>query len=172
MRLKKFLPFEYFVLQTNLTMAEVLGRIADNIEPRKGLRLDSYPEKRIKQYEGRIIDNNFEINRIIDYKNSFLPMISGQIQPGTNNMKIFITMRPAVFVLALMAIVLGTTGSACLTIIIMVIINFNKILQQGISPMILIPFGMFILGYGMIIIGFKMESKKAKEFLIDLLEAF
>lgn len=171
MGLKKFLPFEKFVLQTKLTMVEVLDRIAKNVEPRKNFHFSFFPVQRTKPYEGSIAANNFVISRIIGYRNSFLPLIKGTVYNYIDKTEIAITMRPFIGVIIFMSFWLGTVGLVCISIIIAAFVQLKEAFQHGVSLVILIPFGMLIFGYGMVMIGFKTESKRSRKFLTELLEA-
>jgi tellurite resistance protein TehA-like permease len=74
-------------------------------------------------------------------------------------------------VLAFMSFWLGIVGLICIGLILAGLFQFGKILQNGLSPKMFIPFGMFAFGYLLIYLAFKTESKKSKEFLATLLEA-
>ena len=66
------------IYESILTESGLKERIGQNIEPKKTLRL-GFKNKNTKLYEGYLNGNNFEINRIISYRNSFLPQIKGEI---------------------------------------------------------------------------------------------
>ena len=158
----KYLPFENFVLTTSLPVEEVRNRLANNIGP---------GGKTSKPYEGSIVNNTFKINRIINYRNSFLPVITGEISQDWGKTEIKIKMKPSVFTLIFMAVWLGTVGIACIVILVAAILTLPDIFQQNFSPAILIPFGLFIFGYLLVTLGFKYESSTSKEFLKTLFEA-
>ncbi|AZB35921.1 hypothetical protein [Chryseobacterium bernardetii] len=71
----KYLPFERIVFNTNLPEQEVMTRLLDFVEPKK-----FFSWKHIKDYEGSVDTNSFDISRVVKYRNSFLPQISGSIQ--------------------------------------------------------------------------------------------
>ena len=72
----KFLPIENIVYKTSLTEEEVIKRLSDNVEPESwrytGIR---------KPYEGKIIGQKFEINKVIRIRflEPALPLISGSV---------------------------------------------------------------------------------------------
>ena len=158
----KYLPFENFVLTTNLSVEEVRNRLANNIDAKINT---------LEPYEGSIVNNTFKIQRVITYRNSFLPVITGEISQARGMTEIKIEMRPVLFVLIFMGMWLGTVGIACIVILVATILTFPDIFQQGFSPASLIPFGMFIFGYLLVTLGFKYESSTSKEFLKTLFEA-
>lgn len=170
MNLIKYLPFESYILETKLSTTEVRARLEANIESRLGIRTNRLLSNTGKPYEGKMTNDSFEISRVINYRNSFLPIIKGSIDTYLGKTRITIKMRMAMFVMVFMLFWLGIVGLVCLGILIMGIIQFREALQQGFSPVILIPFGMFLFGSLLVSFGFKAESKKAKTFLNDLLQ--
>jgi len=170
MNFKKYLPFENYTLTSKLPVEEIKRRLADNIEPKKNLRFPGFNKISNRPYEGQILADTFTISRIINYRNSFLPIITGRISTFLGKTQINVRMRPVTFVLIFMSFWLGAVGLVCLGIILTGVIQFKRILQSGFSPMILIPFGMFLFGCLLITLAFKAESKRSKEFLERLFE--
>ena len=166
----KYLPFENFVLTTSLSVDEVRNRIINNIEPKKEF-LVSASKNTSKPYEGTFFNNKFKISRVINYRNSFLPVIIGEISQDWGKTEIKIKMRPIIFILIFDIIWLGITGAVCITVLVVAILTFKDFFRDGFSPVVLIPFGMFIFGYLLTTLGFKYESKISKEFLKTLFEA-
>lgn len=169
--MKNYLPFENYVLTTALSPDEVRTRLSNIIAPKKGFRLTLFKRTTEKPYEGEISVNSFCINRIIHYKNSFLPLIKGEIALAGDKTTIKIKMRPATFVLVFMSFWLGTVALVCLTILVMGVLRWKQILHSGFSPMLLIPYGMLLFGSLLSYFAFKTESKKSKAFISLLLEA-
>lgn len=167
----KYLPFENFVLVTSLSADEVRNRLANNIEPQKNSFIFTSKKNTSKPYEGSIINNTFKISRIISYRNSFLPVITGEISQAWGKTEITVNMKPVIFVQIFMAFWLGGVGLACIGILVAGIIKFKDIIHNGFSPAFLGPFGMFIFGYLLITLSFRYESKTSKEFLKSLFDA-
>jgi len=78
-------------------------------------------------------------------------------------------MRPVTPVLIFMSIWLGIVVLVCLGTLLIGLLNIAEILRTGFSPMLLIPFGMFIFGSLLTNLAFQTESKQSKEFLATLL---
>jgi len=171
MFLKKFLPYENYVLTTRLSCDEVLKRIAENIEEKQGFNFSIFSRSYNKPYTGEIIGHSFKISRNILYRNSFLPVIKGQVSSYPRHTQINIKMRPVIFVLVFMTFWLGIVGVVCISTLLAGLLQFREVLQNGFSPMFLIPFGMFAFGWLLSYFGFKRESNKSKEFLARLLES-
>lgn len=170
MNWKKYLPYENYVIQTKLSVDEVMKRLNENIEPKKFVRLPSFNNYPIKPYEGKIVGSNFTISRIIQYRNSFLPVVKGEISTFLSQTQIRVKMQPPTYVILFMSIWLGIIGIACIGIIIVGISKYKEELQNGFSPMLLIPFVMFAFGALLTTFAFKIESKKTKQFLDRILE--
>lgn len=170
MNLYKYLPFEKYTLISRLSVDEVKNRLTANIEPKKKFEFSLFNKGRSKPYEGSISGNQFIISRIIDYRNSFLPVIKGQISEKPGQVHIQINMRPFTGVLIFFTFWIGIVSIVCLAIIVVAIVQFRQILESGVTPGALIPFGMLIFGILLVTIGFKSESRDSKEFLRELLE--
>jgi hypothetical protein len=169
MNWKQHLPFEDYILITKLSGEEVYNRLSDNIEPKNTFQISSLNRNSTKPYEGILSGTSFSISRIINYRNSFLPTINGHISTFPGKTQIDIKMRPATFVLVFMSVWLGVVGLVSIVILFVGLFQIRQILQSGFSPMLLIPFAMFIFGCLLTSFGFKAESKKSKEFLATLL---
>lgn len=165
----KLLPIENYDFTTNLSIDEVYSRLSANIEPKQANLLSMLNEKRSKPYEGEISQNSFKINRIINYRNSFLPVIHGEMSNYFGQTRIKIRMRPAAFVFIFMAFWLGLVAIGCIVILFSGFINIKEVLHSGFSLMLLVPFGIFLFGCMLPAMAFKPESRKAKRFLATLL---
>ena len=140
MDFKKFLPFENYILTTKLSVKEVCSRMESKTEPKKNFRFFAAKNNYSKPYEGKIAGNSFTIIRIINYRNSFLPVIRGTIESFVGITQINIKMQPMNSVLIFMGIWLGITGIVCLVMIIIAFRNIGEIGQifkGGFSPLIL-----------------------------------
>jgi hypothetical protein len=170
MGFKKILPIENYTLTTKLTVEEVRKRIADNIEPKRNFRFSLIANNYTKPYEGKITGKSFEISRIINYRNSFLPVITGHISSFIGQTQVKIKMQPVTFVIVFISVWLGLVGLVCFVMFIGIIVQYQQIFNNGFSPFSLIPFAMFIFGCLLTYFAFKKESKISKQFLAQLLE--
>jgi hypothetical protein len=170
MNLKKFLPVENYTLSSKLTVEEVRKRIANNIEPKKNFRFSLISNSYSKPYEGSITGNSFTISRVINYRNSFLPEITGTISSFIGQTQVKIKMQPVTFVLVFISLWLGLVGFVCFIVLIGITFQYQEIFKDGASPFSLIPFAMFVFGCLLTYFAFKKESKKSKAFLAALLE--
>ncbi|WP_379964307.1 hypothetical protein [Epilithonimonas sp. UC225_85] len=156
----KFLPIENIVFKTKLSKEQVLLRLSENIEAKKTFGIGNYS----KPYIGYITGNNFEIERVINYRNSFLPQIKGNVYSELGGTRINVKMMPVIYVLFFMAIWFGGVIIGCLAM-------FFILFTEEFTPFILIPFIMLVFGIGLLYGAFKTESSKSKKDLMRILEA-
>lgn len=113
MNLKKVLPAEDYILSTHFSTDEVCRRISDNTDPYRTSA--SFFERNpgySKSYEGYIVNNTFEIQRIIGYRNSFLPLVSGYVYSlqGKTHVKIKMRLNEIMLVFFIVGTVVLVTG--------------------------------------------------------------
>ncbi|MDY6782255.1 MAG: hypothetical protein SW833_06835 [Cyanobacteriota bacterium] len=86
----KLLPHDTFTLETLDLPPVVRDRLAARVEPYKAVRWGFSHNH--APYQGRISDEGFEIQRIIHYRNSFLPRIRGKFEPLASGTAVRISM--------------------------------------------------------------------------------
>jgi len=170
MSFKKFLPVENYTLTTKLSVEEVRIRIDNNTEAKKNFRFFSGDSNSAKAYEGHITGNRFTISRVIGYRNSFLPIITGDISSFAGQSQIKIKMRLQPFALIFIVAWLSIVGIVCSGIVIGQILQVTGKFTVKFSPMLFIPFAMFIFGCLLTYFAFNKERNIAKQFLARLLE--
>lgn len=154
----KYLPFERITYRTNLSEQEVFTRLSGFVEPKKF----GFGRNYTKDYEGSVNNNSFEISRVIQYRNSFLPQISGIIQKNNYGTEIEVTMKLHVFVLVFLLF----WCSIAVGIFIMIGSTGKKMSVEFFMPLL-----MLLFVYILTMAGFKAESKKSKEYLRRSFEA-
>lgn len=159
-----FIPFERYVLSTSLNQDEILERLFLNVQARQNFSLFKSRQGSL-EYEGLLLPHEFNIQRIISYRNSFLPQIKGRIVPQNNGCKINITMRLSDFVSVFMCIWLGFLGLSFFGILI------SDVLNRQFESAALFLVGMFVFGYILATGCFKLESKTSKKFMEQLFDA-
>ncbi|MEO6254656.1 MAG: hypothetical protein ABIO79_15195 [Ferruginibacter sp.] len=167
MNINKFLPSESYTLTTKLSVDQVRARIQDITGPKLDLGFFTSPKNNsLKPYEGSISGNSFNISRVINYGNSFLPVITGAISSYAGRTDVKIDMRLAAFVRIFVLIFLGLIGFS----IIIHIFLFARNLPAKSSFSLLISFIAFIFCVLLTYFAFKKESTISKQFLAKLLE--
>lgn len=148
-----FIPFNSYVYKTNNSEKELNDKISKVIEaeiPYKSrlvYETDSIPFRGLYWYNG------FKISRVINYRNSFLPVIVGEI----NGSNINISMRlNSPSLLIMLVWLLGS-------LIVIVPEIFSYISSKAFNSELASPFLYFIIAYIFITVIFKFESIKTKK---------
>ena len=161
----KYLPAEDITFQSKLKATALLQRLEDSIEPERAFRFGLFQRRETKPYQGKVVGNSFNISRIISYRNSFLPRISGNIETTFSGSLIRVKMRLHVAVIVFMCIwggIMGSVGFLFLS---------QAFASTDFDPMTLMPLGMLMVFYVVIMLAFKYESKQSKADLQNLFEA-
>ena len=116
-------------------------------------------------YEGTVSESGFEISRIIFYRNSFLPVITGTVRKQAFGTEIDLTLRLNLAVLIFGFIWMGIISLVCVGAL------FVTLLTGATDGRLLMPFGMWLFGFILFLGGFKAESIRSRKHLIKLLEA-
>jgi len=157
----KYLPYEKYTFETLLEKDEVLRRISGIIRSEKSMRFlnDAWEPS----FEGQVTENSFRLKRIINYRNSFLPILTATIESKGGICILKIQMRLMHSVLGFMMI--WMTG------VLIGLFAFGAMaIFDAFSPVVFVPLGMLIFGYLLTTLAFKYESKKYKSILMELLE--
>jgi hypothetical protein len=163
-------PFQRLSLETPLPLADAVERLEENVEPRRVWRF-SPPQR---DFQGVVSAAAFKISRITQYRNSFLPIIAGTIQPRVEGgTRVAITMRMRWSVIAFVITWEGILV-AILTVILLGLhwgggaITKPQAGHQGLSALII---GMVIFGYGLSALSFNIEARRARQILSAILDA-
>lgn len=161
------LPYERLKIRTMLSTKEAREKLDGVIELRRNA---VWFEVNHKPYQGKVDDSQFEVVRVIHYRNPFVPIIKGDIQPETSGCSIHITMYPIGIFIAPAIIVLGFVGYHLFAAAGSL---FSSALHGNLNdPSIVLGLGMaFVLIYAIFIALFKFESMTAKEFFCELFQA-
>lgn len=150
--IRKILPFERLIYNSTLNSEELIQHLKNEISQ--------------NGYTGRVYQNKFEIKRNINYRNSFLPTIKGEVIDGINGAKINVKMDLIIFVKFFMSIWLSGVSIA-------LVFALNTLFTDKSSSIniISIPLIMLIAGIAMMLFCFKYESRKSIEDLKKILMA-
>ncbi|MFN4152253.1 MAG: hypothetical protein ACK4IX_15025 [Candidatus Sericytochromatia bacterium] len=165
MNLIKYLPVENVVYKTELKEDEVIRRLSDSIEAEKNFRFRIFVSSSSKPYEGKINSNKFEIKRIINYRNSFLPRIKGEISKESDKTIIKVKMKLHPFLVSFLSIWFISIGFVTIILLLQLFINATF------NPLTLIPFIMLMFAYVLTMFGFKFESNRSKKDLQKIFKA-
>jgi len=156
---------ERFTIETGLPVDEVERRLASVVEPPVQHVFGIRSTWKHKPYHGTLILGTFKIVRLIDYRNSFLPIIEGNIIKQAQGTAIEISMEMHRSVFAFMFCWLLASG--CMGVCAI----FSGINTGTLGWVHLIPILMFIVGVAMPVIGFRSEADKSKLFLTKLFKS-
>ena|ERR1700678_2369013 len=157
------LPFEKYTLSTTLSIQAARQRLLDNLEPPRDFAY--IMRNKTRPYTGRIGSQDFDISRVIRYRNSFLPVIRGRFSDQLDHTETYITMRPNPLVVALMSIWTAGVSIACVATVRDLLMRSS---EKPFAPVEMLSFGMLLGGYGFCLFLFKFESSNAKQFLSRL----
>lgn len=161
----KLLPVENITYKTRLKEDELIRRLKVIVEPEETSGFGTYNYGNRKKYVGEIKGLTFSINRIIYYRNSFLPQIHGSIEKDHEGSVVKVKMNLNVFVFAFLCF--------CFVAAAIAFIMFLSVASTSsfLKPAPFISFGVLIFLYLMTMGGFKFESRKAKNDLRTIFEA-
>jgi hypothetical protein len=151
----KIIPYEKFQIDSVLSAAEVLQQIEHRTGEKK---LFSFRPSH--EFSGHVNEREFEITKNISYRNSFLPVIEGDVEQLSTGARVTILMRLHFAVICFMIIWFTGVSIGCVAVL--------THLDRFSMPM-LIPFGMLIFGVLIVSGGFWFEASKQKLRLIELL---
>ena len=162
------LPYENVTYKTHLSKEEIIKRLSRETEPKQMFRVGAIFGNH-KEYEGTVSNSSFKIQRIISYRNSFLPQIIGNIREEKGYTSIEITMRlrnfVIIFIMVWMIIFLLLSP-------FFIPLFFREVESKFVANLAsYTPFLMLIFIYIISTLSFKIESNTSKLFFERLFEA-
>ena len=159
------LPFGHINISTKLNITEAEQKLAQEVEARQFLGGAFRPNH--KFFEGEVENGHFNINRIVNYRNSFNPILIGEFRETPQHTTIDIIIRfhhlaLATFVVALLFAVCFFSG---LPVSYGGPVNYVAFLQSFLISL-RVPFLIIIV----ILILFNMEVQKVYGYLRRLYE--
>ena len=109
----KLVPYDRYEIRTALAPADALARLATAVEPRRLLRK---PFAAHATFQGKIGVEGFRIERIIGYRNSFLPELSGIVRGDRSGSVVAVTARLNTLVVVFLLAALAVGIFACLVL--------------------------------------------------------
>jgi hypothetical protein len=157
------IPYKHISIATSLGIDEAVTLISNSISPRGSWF--QWPAKGGKEFEGKVSSEGFTINRVIRYRNSFLPIMYGRFTPTDNGVRVIIhmTMHP---------LVIGFSILWCAGVASWSLVSIGSWIATGnLDQVGLIPLAMLALFYLMTFFGFGFEANKAERFVTRLFES-
>ena len=155
----KLWPYDSFEIRTQLSVEALTDALNEHIEPKKWFRLS----RNHKPFQGTHTAEGFRIARIIHYRNSFLPVITGSFRHRPSEINIAVRMRLHPLAMAFMSVWFG--GFTLFLVLVLAAVFTGRAVQY---PLLLIPFGMLLFGWALVSGSFWLEAKKAESLLLDM----
>ncbi len=157
------IPYTRFTIKAYLQAHEVEQRLAAEVEPRQLFRWGFSRDH--KFFAGTVENGKFNINRIIHYRNNFLPIITGQIHNDLNTSRIEVTTRLSYFIIGFMALFIPFWA----------FISFGFLVSpetgNGGAGSFTLFFSFLILFYGISMVFYNYEVNKARRYLEEIFQA-
>lgn len=151
----KIISSQIIEFTTELSIQEVRDVLREHIQPKKGFSIGSPKQRNRKIFEGFVESDQFQIQKVSDRNNSFLPQIHGQITTDLNTTKIVMDFKIHQFVLAFVFLWIGLVFMALITVII-------GVATQGVNPLLaLIPLIMIVFAISITHYGFNSGKENA-----------
>ncbi len=152
------IPYKSIVITTSLPLNDAVTVLFKAVSPKK--RWYQFSLSRSGKFEGTVSREGFKIERAINYRNSFLPILHGTFRPDVTGTRIEVTMKMHPFVLLFSVFWFGAVLSGFVLGII------GSFASDHIPFEVLIGAGtMLVAFYLMTILGFGFEAKKAIRFM-------
>ncbi len=171
-----FIPYGHIPVKSKLRSDEIERRLTDQLEPPRivsGMFRESH-----KYFQGSFENGEFKISRILNYRNSFRPVILGKLEPAFDHTDIELTLRLDYAVLAFMLFIFFSYIVGFLMPIFtlylqpMVLGQNTEVLQYFPAGYwlryLLSSLGGFSFFYLFIMIPFNIEANKAIKYLDQL----
>jgi hypothetical protein len=160
-RIMIWLPLDKFTLETSLSSLEAAKKIAEQVQPWDTVILGIGGTYK-KAYVGHVSKTKFEIQRLIWYRNAFLPKINGEIEGVSDGTKVTFKMRIQGFAILFMGLGFILLGYGVLDL------SFRSIKVGAFDSYIFAPLGMLIILYLFMLICYKLEARKSRQFFVRL----
>jgi hypothetical protein len=157
-----FFPYENYRFTTQLSPDEILKRLNEHVEIQKKGSWFIGPSAS-KPYSGFVDAGGFTIRRNISYRNSFLPTTKGVLEREFSRTRIHVVMRMHTFVVVFMFVWLGLALFGGISVFV------ASIFTPTFNPVAFIALLIPAAGYLLVTIPFKIESRKTKTFLSEVL---
>lgn len=155
-----FFPYLKLTYNSPLAEDEIRKRLSAVVRSDHVLRSLDYPaDLTISDYEGQVWDDGFVLERIIDYRNSSLPVINGKFHHEVLGARISVSMRLSIPTLIVGVVMIG---------MLLFIISEGAMSAAVSVPFRFFPIGMLLFMYLLATIPFLREARIAKKDLAKI----
>lgn len=155
-----YLPFADYTFESPLKKTEVIKRLHEQTAP-----MQLFQNKKDKRlFNGTVNTDTFDLTRVINYRNSFNPVMKGTVNDLVYGTEVKVKMRPTTFVIGFSIFWVGF-------VVLFSGLTLSIPMQAG-DPVFMrfIPCIMLIFFFLMQLYGFNSEVRKSKKALEELLE--
>jgi len=145
---------------------ELIDHLSNWIAHTNGYSFSLIGRSHEEPYEGEITGDQFRINRVIGYQNSFLPKIYGRIEATEKGSIVHVVMRLNAFALIFMCLWMLIIGSILLVCLVIVLRSEDQDWSTAAGPTAMLAFG-----YAITMGGFKYESILSRKDLAKAMKA-
>lgn len=146
-----------FEIQSVLSTAAALEALKAHVEPRRMFRMNFPSSANDKRFQGAVDGANFNITRVIGYRNSFLPQVTGTVRAAGSRSVVDVEMKLFAPVLILVVVI------AAMLLLIIGAVAFEGDLAALASLLIMPP-----LAYGLVLWAFWFEAEKQERALREI----
>jgi len=161
----KMIIFEKVRFYSPLSREELVTKLATKVRPIPWIKFTGFGmPKHGKVFEGELAKDGFRLQRIINYKNSFLPKLNGKFVEKVNGTEIIVTIRPDMSVMIFLVLWFAFFGVGSFA----TLFNFSA---ETFRIDMLFPAMMILIGGGVAALITYGEKNIAKSALKKILEA-
>ncbi len=162
--INKVLPYKKYTFHPPLSKEEIIINLKNSIDLERSFGFGGANIKYSKPYVGIVYGNLFEMKRVIDYKNAFIPQIKGEIIENENGIFVNIEMKLLGYIQAFLLVWFGFCLFFSSIILILAIFKENI----NVSMVFFLLF-MFVMGATIVYSGFESEADSTKRDLEKIL---
>jgi len=156
----RWVPQHRFEIQSLLSAPAALEALRAHVEPRRMFRVGLPSSANDKRFQGVIDADSFNITRVIGYRNSFLPQVSGKVR--TSGSRSVIDVQMALFAPVIVLVI---------AIAAMMFLIIGAVAMEGdvaaLASLQIMP----ALAYGAVLWAFWFEAEKQERALREIFQA-
>lgn len=156
----KWVPHHRFEIQSPLSPSAAIEALKAHVEARRLFRVGFPSSANDKRFQGDVGTDSFSIARVIGYRNSFLPTVTGKVQGAGSRSLISVEMQLHAIALVLMIVI----GAMLLLVVGAVAYEADA---MGLLSLLIMP----VLAYGIMIWAFWFEAEKQERALREIFQA-
>lgn len=158
------LPYRNVYFRSGYGASEVFNKLRAHIKPQTAITSGYWGKRNTREYEGNVKVNSFTAQRIIQYNNSFLPVIAGTFIEESNGTNISMKMRLSTVTL------IGVCAFGGFAIVFFIAISVAAYFFSHINLVFLAPLGLMLFMYALTTIAFNLECKRSERDFKTFLE--